>query len=483
MTDRETLPTLVDEMWEENILPKLTEFLGIPSKSPNFDADWLQNGYLLQVVQLVADWCEQRDIPGLSTEILILKDQKGKDRTPLLFIEIPASEHGNQEETFLFYNHLDKQPECPGWSEGLEPFKGVRKGDKLYGRGAVDDGYAIFTKIAAIEALHKTGGSYPRCVGVVETSEESCSPDLPFYLDMLSERIGTPSVVFVFDTMSGNYEQLWVTMSLRSILYANLRVDVLKEPSIIANANGIVPSSFRIMRQLLSRVEDEETGLLKPDFCQAEIPAERRSQISHIAADLGDEVFDNFVFADGVQPTTDDPEQALLSCYWEPLLATVAQDGLKPLDNAALLLRTHTTLSLSFRLPPTADVYKMDEQLGALLTSKPPYNAKVSFEPYMHAQGWNAQPIAPWFEQAINNASLTHFGNKAKFWGSGGAIPVVSMLAESYPQAQFMVSGLVGPGANAHGPDEFLHIPAAKKLTCCLASIIDDHSHEVRQET
>jgi len=259
MTDRETLPTLVDEMWEENILPTLTEFLGIPSKSPNFDADWRQNGYLLQVIQLTADWCEQRDIPGLTTEILILKDQNGEDRTPLLYIEIPASEHGNQEETFLFYNHLDKQPECPGWSEGLEPFKGVRKGDKLYGRGAVDDGYAIFTKIAAIEALHKTGGSYPRCVGVVETSEESCSPDLPFYLDALSERIGTPSVVFVFDTMSGNYEQLWVTMSLRSILYANLRVDVLKEPSIIANANGIVPSSFRIMRQLLSRVEDEDT--------------------------------------------------------------------------------------------------------------------------------------------------------------------------------------------------------------------------------
>ena len=259
----------VDGVWEESILPALKDYITIPNQSPVFDKEWASNGLLDQAVQLAANWVKAREVPGLEMEIVRLKG-----RTPLLYIEVP----GQVDDTVLLYGHLDKQPPMEPWAEGLAPYSPVVREGKLYVRGGADDGYAVFGSITAIQALKQQNIPHGRCVILIEACEESGSPDLPYYIDHLAERIGTPNLVVCLDSGVGNYEQLWVTTSLRGLVTGNLGVSVLTEGVHSGDASGIVPSSFRVVRQLLSRLEDQDTGKILPSELYVEIPNERLTQ-------------------------------------------------------------------------------------------------------------------------------------------------------------------------------------------------------------
>ncbi len=465
--DSRALADFVDRTWEEEILPALHDYIRIPNKSPLFDPDWVAHGHMDEAVALIEGWCRGRDLPGLQVEVVRLEG-----RTPLLYLEVP----GDVEDTVLLYGHLDKQPEMTGWREDLDPWTPVRDGDRLYGRGGADDGYAAFAALAAIEGVRRHGGRHARCVILIEACEESGSTDLPAYMDHLAERIGTPSLVVCLDSGCGDYERLWGTTSLRGMVVGNFKVEVLREGVHSGDASGIVPSSFRILRALLSRFEDEESGLVMPDF-HVEIPAQRMEQARKAARILGD-VADKFPFVPGVRPVLDDPVELVLNRTWRPALSITGVEGIPALQDAGNVLRPYTAVKVSLRIPPTLDPEVATRRLEEILLTDPPYGARVSFEPEKGGPGWNAPDLAPWLDEAVEAASQAHFGEPAAWMGEGGSIPFMGMLGERFPEAQFLITGLLGPESNAHGPNEFLHIPAGKKLTACVAEIL--HRHAVR---
>jgi len=457
---------LVSDAWDGDIVPQLIEYIRIPNKSPMFDADWQAHGYMDAAVDLMADWAKQQDIAGMAVEVVRLEG-----RTPLIFIEIP----GTGDDCVLLYGHLDKQPEMTGWADDLGPWKPVLKQDKLYGRGGADDGYAIFGSLTAIRALQAQGKPHSRCVVMIEACEESGSYDLPFYVDHLAERIGKPSLVVCLDSGCGNYDQLWCTTSLRGLAGGNLKISVLEEGVHSGDASGIVPSSFRILRHLLSRLEDQVTGKILVEDLFVEVPEQRLQQAKSCAKVLDTAVYDKFPFMPGMQPMNPDLTELVLNRTWRPALSITGVEGMPSLANAGNVLRPYTAVKLSLRLPPTLDPKKASEVLKRVLTENPPYNAKVSFEVEKASTGWNAPLLAPWLENSIGQASQAFYGAPAMYMGEGGTIPFMGMLGEKFPGAQFMITGVLGPHSNAHGPNEFLHIPTGKRVTSVVAKVIGDH--------
>ncbi|MFZ5438411.1 MAG: M20 family metallopeptidase [Myxococcota bacterium] len=469
--DLARLQHFVDTQWNEDIVPRLVEYIRIPNKSPMFDADWVKNGHMEKATQLLAAWAQQQPIKDMKVEIVRLAG-----RTPLIFIEIPGTNGaGTDVDTVLLYGHLDKQPEMTGWEPGLGPWEPVLKGDKLFGRGGADDGYSIFGSLTAIRALQAQGVPHCRAVVLIEACEESGSFDLPAYVDHLLPRIGQPSLVVCLDSGCGNYEQLWCTTSLRGLAGGNLRVDVLKEGVHSGDASGVVASSFRVLRQVLARVEDLESGKVKLPELHVEVPPERLEQAKKAAQVLGEAVYDKFPFVEGMKPVTGELTELVLNRTWRPALSVTGVDGIPPLGNAGNVLRPFTAVKLSMRLPPTADGKKAGEALRTALISNPPYGAKVSFELEKSSSGWNAPAMSPWLSTAIEDASQAAFGAPAMYMGEGGTIPFMGMLGEKFPGAQFMITGVLGPQSNAHGPNEFLHIPTGKKVTTAVATVVAKH--------
>ena len=462
--------------WDRDIVAQLTEYIAIPSKSPGFDANWAQHGHIDTVLRNAAAWVEAQKVEGLRLEVVRLEG-----RTPVLFFELDATKAGSTQ-TVMMYGHLDKQPEFNGWRKDLGPWTPKYEDGRLYGRGAADDGYAVYASIAAIQALKAQQVAHPRIVGLVETCEESGSYDLLPYIDALRSRLGDVGLVVCLDSGAGNYDQLWLTTSLRGMASGTLKVEVLTEGVHSGDASGLVPSSFRIMRQVLDRLEDSKSGRLLPASFHCEVPAERLAQARATAAILGDEVTRRFPWAhydcDGAQtsvlPTTTDRVQALINRTWIPTLSVTGAEGFPALADAGNVLRPYTAFKLSLRLPPLVDAAKAVQEMKTLLEDNAPYQARVTFQCHEGATGWNAPATAPWFERALNAASQAHFGAPCGYIGQGGTIPLMSMLARGFPQAQMMVCGVLGPKSNAHGPNEFLHVPYAKKLTAAVAKLIAD---------
>ena len=467
----------VSHAWDTDIVARLTDYVAIPAKSPMFDSAWDANGLLETVVRNTAQWIESQKVAGLSVEIIRLPG-----RTPVLFFEVASTRSAAlaTTQTVLMYGHLDKQPEFSGWRKDLGPWTPKYEDGKLYGRGSADDGYAAYAAIAAIQALKSQGVGHPRIVGLVETCEESGSYDLMPYIDALRPRLGEVGLVVCLDSGAGNYDQLWLTNSLRGMVSGVLKVEILTEGVHSGDASGLVPSSFRIMRQVLDRLEDSATGRLLPASFHCEVPSERLAQAQATADILGDEIYKRFPWAhydcggstQFALPTTTDPLQALLNRTWNPTLSVTGVEGMPELSNAGNVLRPYTAFKLSLRLPPLVEAAPAVAKLKALLEDNAPYQARVTFEKAAGATGWNAPTTAPWLESALDSASNAHFGASCGYIGQGGTIPLMNMLSLGFPKAQMMVCGVLGPKSNAHGPNEFLHVPYAKKLTAAVAQVI-----------
>jgi len=476
------LAAFADRTWDEEIVPAITRYVTIPAKSPMFDADWARHGFLEKVITDAAAWIESKNVPGLKLEVVRISG-----RTPVIFFEVPATRPGGNDAsapTICLYGHLDKQPEFSGWRNDLGPWTPKYENGKLYGRGSADDGYAVYAALTSIMALDKQGIPRPRCVGIIETCEESGSPDLPAYLDVLKPRLGDVSLVVCLDSGAGNYDQLWLTTSLRGMVSGVLRVEILTEGIHSGDASGLVPSSFRILRHLLERLEDSKTGRLLPESFHCSVPAARLAQAKATADIIGDEVWKRFPWACGADdgptlPTTTDRVEALLNRTWRPTLSVTGAEGFPDLKDAGNVLRPYTAFKLSLRLPPLVDGPTAAAQLKTLLEDNAPYNARVTFEADGRsgakagapsgATGWNAPDLAPWLETALNAASQAHYGAPLGYMGQGGTIPLMSMLAKGFPKSQMMVCGVLGPRSNAHGPNEFLHVPYGKRLTAAVA--------------
>ncbi len=486
MTARDAIPAItinhaqlvseIDAKWDGDIVPQLIEYIKIPAKSPGFDVDWSKNGYLDAAIEQARAWVATQNVTGLTLEVI-----RAEGRTPVLFFDIPATGGLSNDKTILLYGHLDKQPEMTGWWAGLGPWIPVLEDGKLYGRGSADDGYAVFAALAAIVALDAQGVARPRCVGLIETCEESGSYDLPVYLEALQSRMGDVQLVIALDSGAGNYDQLWVTTSLRGLVNGTLTVNMLTEGVHSGDAGGVVPSSFRVARQLLDRLDDSRTGVVKPSVFNCAIPQARIEQAKQAAEILGEGMWQRFPWDsccgdDGkfvfVQPATKDPVELILNRTWRAALAVVGADGLPPIASAGNVQRPYTALKLSMRLPPLVNAPAAAATMKQTLETDTPYSANVSFEYEQSATGWNAPAATPWLTKLVDDASMACYGKPAAYMGEGGTIPFMGMLGEKFPDAQMLVTGVLGPKSNAHGPNEFLHIPYAKKLTVAVALVI-----------
>lgn len=456
----------VNDLWDTSIVPTLHDYIRIPNKSPFYDPKWKEHGHMDKAVKLLTDWCYKNAIENMKLEVI-----EAPGRTPLIFIEVP----GSSEETILLYGHLDKQPEMTGWESDLGPWKPVMKGDKLYGRGGADDGYSIFASLTAIKSLRAQNLPHARCVIMIEASEESGSTDLTYYIDALEKRIGNPNLIICLDSGCGNYNQLWMTNSLRGLIGGELSIEILKDGIHSGMGSGIVPSVFLVLRQLLNRIEDQSNGqiILKELF--VDIPQQRLNQITQVTDLLGKEIAESYPFVSGVQPVSGNLTELILNRTWRPALSVTGANGLPNLENAGNVTLPWLKVKFSMRLAPTCDAKNAAAVLKKALETNPPFNAKVNFEISAAESGWNAPNESAWLTAAANAASKNYFGADAVYMGEGGSIPFMGMLGKKFPQAQFLITGVLGPESNAHGPNEFLHIPTGKKLTCCVAEVIAKH--------
>ena len=460
----------VEERFAKSIVPTLQKYIAIPNKSPSFDAQWKQAGHMDRAVELLAGWAREALPEGATLEVVQLAE-----RTPVIFIDVPGT-GGSDGDTVMLYGHLDKQPEMTGWREGLGPWQPVLEGDKLYGRGGADDGYAIFASLTALAALRRERVPHARAVILIEACEESGSYDLPAYIEHLAPRMGELSLVVCLDSGCANYDQLWSTTSLRGVLVGTLEVSLLSEGVHSGDGSGVVASSFRVARQLLERLEDANTGAIKLESLHVPIPPERAAQARSAAEVLGNEIWQKLPLQPGTRAVLDDNAELILNRTWRPALAITGAEGLPAIASAGNVLRPVTRLKLSLRVPPRLDANAAAAQVKALLEKDPPYGAKVSFSGDGGSNGWDAPPLAPWLATALETASKRHFGKPAMYLGEGGSIPFMAMLGQKFPKAQFCITGVLGPGSNAHGPNEFLHLPTARKLTLCVADVLAAHA-------
>ena len=463
------MTSTIAQFWDDAIVPTLVDYIKIPAKSPHFDKDWSKHGHIDAAVELASSWCRKHAVAGMKHEVVRLPG-----RTPVLLLEIPSN--SNSKSNVLMYGHLDKQPEMVGWREGRGPWSPHIEDGKLYGRGGADDGYAVFASLAAVKAVREQKRPHGRIVVLIECCEESGSYDLPAYFEHLKSRIGSPELVIGLDSGCGNYEQLWSTTSLRGLVNGVLTVEVLSEGVHSGDASGVVASSFRIARMLLDRIDAADTGVVKHSAFHAQIPAERAMQAKRAAEVLGEEIWRKFPFTPGGTPMQADLADLVLNRTWRPFLAITGADGLPAPASAGNVLRPQTKLVLSLRLPPTVKAESAQKQLKAILETDPPYGARVTFESNHAGSGWHAPQSQEWLLKALEAASIAHFGKPAMAMGEGGTIPFMGMLGAAFPQAQFLITGVLGPHSNAHGPNEFLHIGYAKKLTACVADVLAAHA-------
>ncbi len=471
--DNEQLRTTVNRTWDAEILPSLSELVTIPAVSVVFDPDWANSGHLDAAVEHVRGWLAARDLPGATVEVLRLPG-----KTPVLLMDVPAADGMPADGgTVLLYGHLDKQPPVGGWSEGLGPWTPVLRGDRLYGRGAADDGYSGYAATAAIEGLRAAGGKHARCIVLLETSEESGSPDLDAYLEAYRDRFGAISLVVCLDSGGQDYERLWLTTSLRGLVSTTVTVTVLDSGQHSGSASGVVPSSFRILRSLLDRIEDSATGeILLPEL-HGDIPPERVAEMKALADLAPGQARAAFPLVEGMSPVVDDDYELMANNAWRPTLSVIGADGLPLPGDAGNVLRPFTTLKLSFRLPPGVDPDVALAAVERALTTDVPYGAKVTLSGPEAGPGWNAPALEPWLREGLDSVSKTVFGgNQWLTMGLGGSIPFMGSLGESYPEAQFVVTGALANDSNPHVPDEWLHIPQAKRVTEAVALLLDAHA-------
>ncbi len=456
-------------VWEQDIIQRLSEYIKIPNKSPAFDPDWQANGYMTKAMDLIVKWCTKQ--PVVNMQVSVLSEE---NRTPFLLIDIP----GQMDKTVILYGHIDKQPEMRGWHADLGPWQPVLRDGKLYGRGGADDGYAVFSAITAIAALQRHKIPHGRCILLIEASEESGSPDLPFYLEKLQDQIKETNFIIGLDSGCGNYEQLWGTTSLRGMISGSLRIDVLTKGMHSGVGSGVVPSAFRVLELLLDRIENRQTGeILLPEL-NVSIPEQYQEQAQFTAQILGDSFQKDYPFALPTHAVSKDDAELILNRTWRPALSVIGMEGLPPLAQAGNVTIPSLMVKLSMRIPPSCDPQRGLNALGKALTQNTPYSAKVTFTPGDCGPGWQAPLLAPWLAKANNEASQLFYNKPAAYLGEGGTIPFMGMLGKMFPHAQFLITGVLGPDSSAHGPNEFLHIDMVEKLTASITVILAAHAAE-----
>ena len=460
----------LNEQMDSNLIPVIEDFIRIPNQSRAFDPEWETNGLQQKACHFCMDWAKKQDVKGLTLELI---EEKGRTPVVLGIIEAPTKD----KPTVLMYGHIDKQPPLLGeWDEGLHPYEPVTRDGKLYGRAGADDGYAFFASLLMIKALQRNGVDHNRVVLYFETDEESGSKDLIYFLKQRQEQIGTPSLVICLDSGCCDYEHLCLTTTLRGVCNFSLKCSLTKEGVHSGSSSGIIPDSFRVLKELIDRFEDPKTGRLPTDL-YVNVPSDKYDQAESLIKEMGGKIDFGFPFLEGVEPMEQDGFKQYMNRIWNPTLTYIGVEGIPDISQCGNVLRPHTTLKLSVRLPPTLKKEKAEEVIKKFFTeNKALYNAKVECEIDGVGQGFNSPAFDKKLKALIDEAGKMSFGKESLYYGEGGSIPFINELATMYPDSQFIVTGVLGPQSNAHGPNEFLHLPFMKKLIVSLTRVLEGYA-------
>lgn len=455
----------IADAWKGDTLEALKDFIRIPAKSRAFDSDWEKNGFLMKALEGAAAW-GRKHFPNGVFEI-----EHAPGVTPALFVDIPAT-HGHTGRSAFFYGHFDKQPETVGWDENKGPWTPIVENGRLYGRGTSDDGYSFYAALTAVKALEKADIAHPRIVGIFETDEESGSRDLPYYLQTLAPRIGSPAFLGILDLSLCDYSRIWLTQSLRGVVSFKLTVQVLSSPVHSGICSGLVPSSFAVMRELLDRLEDAKTGRVKLESFWSTMPQRHEKALACEAKLLGDKTWASFPYAGSAQPRTTEPLEAIRRTAWMPSLSILGADGLPSCSQASALLRPSTSLLLSFRIPPYVDAQAALAEAEAVLLANPPSNAVITLTDKRAESGFDSPELAPWLQKAVDGASTALFGASSERIFEGATIGTMGAFRKNFPNSPFLNTGVLGTEEHAHAPNESLHLAYVEKLTEALAGIV-----------
>lgn len=467
--DKRIIKPYVEKFFDTQILPNLMDFIRIPNCSPNYDPDWEKNGNALKAANFLCDWVDSLSIKNCTATLL-----KDPGMTPFLYIDIHPTKP-KDDRTILLYGHLDKQPSFTGWSEGLGPQKPVIIDNKLYGRGSSDDGYAIFASITAVKACQDNNFPIPRVVILIEGSEESNTVDLLYYVQQLKPLIGDPSLIICLDSGCEDNERLWVSTSLRGVFTIDLKVSVLSQGVHSGVGGGIVPDSFMIMRQLLDRIENQETGDILEQSLSTELPKNRDEEINDFIRIASDKYLHNFPWYKSTQPLDINIKDTIIRNTWKPALTITGAEGFPQLETAGNLIQPHTSLRLSMRLPPLVDSVKCAEIVKGILEKDPPYGAKIEANIVNTGDGWNSAPFSTRLKNILNIGSQRFFNNNIAFFGIGGSVPFVQIFNSIFTHADITVLGVSGPDSNIHGPNENLNLDYVQKLIMCLTYLVSEY--------
>lgn len=462
----------INEFWDQHGIPGLMDFIRIPSKSTDFDPNWESNGFLKQACESAALWLKGI-IPDARCELLT---ETG--RTPCLFVEIPPTKGYENSAAMAFYGHFDKLPETGEWQEGLGAWTPVLKNNCLYGRGSADDGYSFYLMGVCVAALKTLNHAHPRIIGIFETQEESGSKDLPYYLNLIHDRLGSVNAFFILDNSCSDYERLWTVSSLRGVIKGTLKVKVLSHGVHSGAYSGIVPDAYGIAQHLLSRVYDPLTSEVKIPSCLAKIPDTCQQQLQNVGNILGDQIWNRAPLLPGVSPISTQPDELLLQNTWKPALTITGISGIPVPENAGNIIHGDVALTLSMRVPPLIDLKQAVNDLNQLLTTDIPFGCEVSLTSISAEPGWASFHTDSKIQELLSKASECHFGKPLATTGQGGSIPIVNEFEKHLPNTALVVTGALGTDSNAHAPNEFLNMNYAKKLTAVIAQVICDFTDQ-----
>ena len=463
----QTIEDFLNKEYKDTVIPTIEEFIKIENQSRAFDPQWETNGWNEKVCKFAVDFAKKI---GVECKTLIIDEEKGK--TPVVVL---VAEPETFESNILMYGHLDKQPPLTEeWTDGLKPYVPITRDGKLYGRGGADDGYAFFTSALILKALQKFKLLKSRVVLFFETDEESGSKDLIYFLEKNKNHVGNPDLVICLDSGCADYNHMCLTTTLRGVMNFRVKVEVLKNGVHSGMGSGIVPDSFRIGRKIIEQIEVSDNGQLLLEDFYTNIPDDKYKEACDLVKSVGGKVDFQFPFLDGVHPTVEDGLKQYLNRNWMPQLTLIAMDGVPNVKNAGNVLRPFTTFGFSMRLPPNLPKEKAEGTLNDFFAKKlvRPYNAKVTHEIVGLGQGFNAPTIDPNLNALIQEACQKSYGKPCLFYGEGGSIPFINELNAKFPKSQFIVTGVLGPLSNAHGPNEFLHLAYLNKLLLTLTHIL-----------
>ncbi len=466
--DQNTLEKFISNEWVDAV-PTLMEYIKIPNTSPDFGNSEEDKENMHRAMELLVHWIKNQNIDNLKFHL-----SRDDDLTPFLLCTLEATD--DSKESVLFYQHMDKQPPLTDkWTDELGPYKPVIRDGNLYGRGSVDDGYAIFGTTIVLKTLQKFKIPHGRIVIMLEASEESGSCHLKHYIDKYQDVIGKPDLVVCLDSGGPDFDRLWITSSLRGCFLSELTVKILDAGIHSGDGGGVVPDPFSLLTQLLNRLYDPKLNQFHEGLT-VEIPERQTMAALDTAKTLGkDHLLYRYPLVEGVKYPNEDDLHFLCRYYlqntWSPTVTVVGIDGFPSVADGGNVIHPEIRVKLSMRLPPTKDPDEAIEQTRKILESDPPFGCQVTFEPGLRCSGWVMPSMSDKLQEKLNNACMSTFGKPVSFIGEGGSIPIINMLGQLFPESQMIITGAVGPDSNMHGPDESLNLKMAEKVMTCLAKL------------